>query len=257
MNTEIAEIQVEKKYPTFAENLKRREEKHERILSWLSSGEVFTTAKIVAKMFQISHKSALNTLTKMEALELLKSELHVLANSEVVTAKVSISAKILNDLLLLSAEELKSRLATLKQFKSEKVARQTRIFGMTTNGCGLVEGEERFIFKLGKTEPITIIHRLESQRMRLIAESAGWTDWTPERALMTKEKSAKDVKQDKIPDAVSKSPITKAKVAIENERTIKAESSYKEIANLYLSDQRQRQRCGVASRKIGAAIPAV
>lgn len=106
-------------------------------------------------------------------------------------------------------------------------AQDVRIFGITPMGIALAERFGNPFYQLGRTNGMQIEHRIAGQRMRLKAEAAGWTDWTPERVI----RLTPGLK--KVPDAAATSP-SGLRIAIEIERSIKTPKRYAEIIVAYL-----------------------
>lgn len=85
--------------------------------------------------------------------------------------------------------------------------------------------EPRPHFEPSKLAVVTIQHYLDTQRARLAAEAAGWSQWTPGNRL------PKNIK--KRPDAVATAP-NGHRMAIEIERSIKTLKRYESIFSFYL-----------------------
>jgi hypothetical protein len=85
--------------------------------------------------------------------------------------------------------------------------------------------EVRPCFEPSKLSLVTIQHYLDTQRARLAAEAAGWSQWIPGNRL------PKNIK--KRPDAVATLPLGD-RVAIELERSIKTIKRYEVIFSIYL-----------------------
>jgi hypothetical protein len=105
-------------------------------------------------------------------------------------------------------------------------SRKTHIYGITPHGLALMDRFDRPYFQLGRTNSAYIPHHLETQRARLAAEEAGWTDWTPGKLLHNQGLK-------KIPDAIATSPEGE-RVAIEIERHVKTPKRYEEIISAHL-----------------------
>jgi len=116
----------------------------------------------------------------------------------------------------------------LKSEAHEVRARVTKLFGITPHGLALAGCFDNPHFELGRTNPSWITHRLATQRMRIAAEAAGWTDWTPERAILNQ-----GLKLKKVPDAAATDPAGR-RVAVEIERHCKTPKRYSEIIVAYL-----------------------
>ena len=100
------------------------------------------------------------------------------------------------------------------------------LWGITDHGAGMCGVDDAPIFQLGRTNPSYIPHRLDGQRMRLAAEAAGWSDWTPERMMSGRGMT-------KVPDAAATNPGGE-RVAIEIERNAKTTKRYVEIVLAYI-----------------------
>jgi len=105
-------------------------------------------------------------------------------------------------------------------------SRKMNLYGITPHGLALMDCFDRPYFQLGRTNSSYIPHHLETQRARLAAEEAGWTDWTPGKLL-----HGQGLK--KIPDAIATSPAG-VRVAIEIERYVKTPKRYEEIISAHL-----------------------
>ena len=82
-------------------------------------------------------------------------------------------------------------------------------------------------FEPGKVAEVTVKHALDLQRLRVIAESAGWHGW------INGDRLSNLLKGGKRPDAIVISP-DGTKTAIEIERTIKTTKRYEQILASYL-----------------------
>lgn len=105
-------------------------------------------------------------------------------------------------------------------------SRKMYVYGITPHGLALMDRFDRPYFQLGRTNSTYIPHRLETQRARLAAEEAGWSDWIPGKLLYRQ-----GIK--KIPDAIATSPAG-VRVAIEIERHVKTPKRYEEIISAHL-----------------------
>jgi hypothetical protein len=103
-----------------------------------------------------------------------------------------------------------------------------RLWGITPHGAAMAGQFDAPLFELGRTNPSWIHHRLDTQRMRLAAEAAGWHEWTTERNLQGKSLK-------KVPDAAAVDPQGQ-RVAIEIERHCKTAKRYQEIILAYLQE---------------------
>lgn len=105
-------------------------------------------------------------------------------------------------------------------------SRKMHLYGITPHGLALMDRFDRPYFQLGRTNSAYIPHHLETQRARLAAEEAGWTDWTPGKLLHSRGLK-------KIPDAIATSPAG-ARVGIEIERYVKTPLRYQEVISAHL-----------------------
>ena len=156
--------------------------------------------------------------------------LEFLASGEVYT-----TTDIATDLLQITRRRAAACLAALERagaLKSETHsvnARQIKIYGVTPHGLAMADAPASApYFELGRTNPAWINHRLDTQRMRIHAEGASWSDWTPERALRLQSLK-------KIPDAVATNPAG-SRIAIEIERFAKTPKRYGELICAYLQE---------------------
>jgi len=107
--------------------------------------------------------------------------------------------------------------------------RRLQLWGVTPHGLALSDVfEDRPFFELGRTNSNYIPHHLDTQKVRLAAEDAGWADWIPGKVLY-------GTGLKKVPDAQATSPNGKS-VAIEIERHIKTPKRYAEIIAAYLQE---------------------
>lgn len=107
--------------------------------------------------------------------------------------------------------------------------KNTRLYGITTNGAIMAQSEEDdplhvVNFQPSKVNLTTLQHRIDTQLMRVSAENSGRT-WI---ALNNIEL----LKGSKLPDGMILRD-DGTKIAIEVERTAKSPKRYQEIANLY------------------------
>jgi hypothetical protein len=107
-----------------------------------------------------------------------------------------------------------------------------RIVGITAHGLAhAFDPEEpleiRPTFEPSKVKLSTLQHEVDIQLLRLQAECAGWTHWTPGARLGMSHGG------DKRPDAVALDPEKKI-VALEIERTIKSTKRYEILLSQYL-----------------------
>lgn len=104
-------------------------------------------------------------------------------------------------------------------------AHKLMIYGITAHGLAFADRLDSPEFELGRVNSAYINHHLDTQRMRLKAEAAGWTGWIPDRAMRTNG--------EKRPDAFAVAP-RGYKVAIEIERHAKSPRRYAEFIAKYL-----------------------
>ncbi|MET0013038.1 MAG: MobC family replication-relaxation protein [Sedimenticola sp.] len=107
-----------------------------------------------------------------------------------------------------------------------------RLYGITPHGVGMAQIDsdawrDRPSFEPSRVYVSTLQHRIDTQKLRLQAEAAGWSNWIPGERL------GKFTRGDKRPDAIAVSP-TGITTAIEVERTIKSKRRYEEIISHYL-----------------------
>ena len=181
---------------TYTERMARSQAKSEILLKFLGSGETFTTTDITAELLQIDRRRAAALLASLEQQAALKSESHLVSVAQ--------------------------------PGKSTKAQRAMRIFGITPHGLAMADACGGQHFELGRTNSSWINHRIDSQRMRIRAESAGWTGWITERDLRLQQLK-------KVPDAVAVSP-RGHRVAIECERHAKTPKRYAELIALYIQE---------------------
>jgi hypothetical protein len=105
-------------------------------------------------------------------------------------------------------------------------SRKMHLYGITPHGLALMDRFDRPYFQLGRTNSAYIPHHLQTQRARLAAEEAGWTDWMPGKLLHRQGLK-------KIPDAIATSP-DGDRIAIEIENYIKSLKRIEEIISAHL-----------------------
>lgn len=171
---------------------KRVHEKQTALLRFLRA-ELYTTAAIAAYVLGLDSRQAVHkTLTKME-----------------------------RDCLLCRATV------------TAPSGKKTTLWGITAHGQGLAflpdEGEqiESRTFEPGRVGLTVLEHTLDTQRLRLVAERAGWIDWT------NADRMGKWQADQKRPDALATLPDGR-RAAIECERTIKTLKRYESILASYL-----------------------
>lgn len=130
---------------------------------------------------------------------------------------------------------------SLRQFHAEEIVRcheyialggRILIWGITAHGQSLAfnldsETVSRHYFEPSKVSEFTLRHSLDIQRLRIAAESFGWTNWRNGQTLGAIEKGMNR------PDAIANDPAG-VKVALECERTIKTVKRYQVILSGYL-----------------------
>lgn len=148
------------------------------------------------------------------------------------SGEVYITAEVAADLLQIDRSRAAATMNRLERegaLKSETHdvrARYVKQWGITPHGLALADCFGNPFVELGRTNGMQLEHRAACQRMRLKAENAGWTQWTPERILRLE-------KLKKIPDAVATSPAG-TRVALEIERNVKTPKRYAELIVAYL-----------------------
>lgn len=113
------------------------------------------------------------------------------------------------------------------KFESHMVgSRKMHLYGITPHGLALMDRFDRPYFQLGRTNSAYIAHHLQTQRARLAAEEAGWTDWIPGKLLYNQGLK-------KIPDAIVTSPSAE-RIAIEIENHVKSTKRLEEVVSAHL-----------------------
>ncbi|MDE0308503.1 MAG: TraM recognition domain-containing protein [Acidiferrobacterales bacterium] len=112
-------------------------------------------------------------------------------------------------------------------------------WGITRKGVDeyqLISGvtADRPIFVKKMLNPKSVLHRLDLQRLRLVAERAGWSQWQMQRPAGLLQKSGI------YPDATVRDR-SGARVAIEVERSVKTKSDYRKILLGHLLARRARR----------------
>lgn len=115
----------------------------------------------------------------------------------------------------------------LKSEMHDVRAQDVCIFGITPHGLALADCFGNPHHELGRTNGAQIEHRIAGQRMRIRAEAAGWTAWTPERVIRLTPGLRK------LPDAAA-TDSAGHRIAVEIERSIKTPKRYAEIIVAYL-----------------------
>lgn len=110
-----------------------------------------------------------------------------------------------------------------------KFTRQ-KLYGITDHGLMLASLESPCkAFALGRTNPMFIQHHVQSQLARIQAERAGWSGWTPGKALYID--NSKRLK--KLPDSIATRPDGR-RAAIEIERFVKSPKRLQDIVATHL-----------------------
>lgn len=171
-------------------------------------------------------------MTRAECMARVKQKADVLlkflASGEVFTT-TPIAAELWNIDRSTASTSLKSleRQGFLKSEMHDVRAQDVKVWGITPHGLAMVDACGNPHHEIGRTNGAGIEHRICGQRMRLKAEAAGWTAWTPERVV----RLTPDLK--KVPDAIATDPVGKG-VAVEVERFCKTPKRYAEIIVAYL-----------------------
>jgi hypothetical protein len=152
-----------------------------------------------------------------------------LASGEVYTT-AAVAAKILglSERRAVTCMQALERDGCIKSEMHHISGRLLKLFGVTPHGLAVAGQFDAPFFELGRTNSSWITHRIETQRMRLAAEAAGWRNWQPERSLRIAGLK-------KVPDAIATDPAG-AVVAIEIERHCKTPKRYAEVISAYLQE---------------------
>ncbi|MGY5652748.1 MobC family replication-relaxation protein [Vibrio cincinnatiensis] len=179
-----------------AQRTARNEEKTRLVLRFLRD-ETWTHIDVIQQLLGIKTRSPVHGfLRKLEARELIKSE-----------------------------------------FFSVAYGRDIQIWGITPNGLAhsFDDGEEykdRPTFSVKKVTQSTMQHKLDLQRLRVLCERCGFTNWRDGSQLGLRKSGFK------VPDALV--DMNGNTVAIEVERTIKTAKRYAEIIASHLRASRDR-----------------
>jgi hypothetical protein len=116
--------------------------------------------------------------------------------------------------------------------------RPLTIWGITAHGqaCAFDPAtEEPFsaYFEPSRVSELTLAHAIDVQKLRVVAERAGWKDWTNGDRLGA-------IRDGKRPDAIAVSP-EGVRTAIECERTMKTTKRYEVILAQYLQSLRREE----------------
>lgn len=165
-----------------AARLARHSEKVNLLLTFLASGEVWTTLENAASLWTISTDAAATTLKSMV-------REHLIVREDI-------------------AAGVKAKIA---------------IYGLTPDGIAVCDSApaNTIEHQIGRLTSTNIPHSLATQRVRIVAEAAGWTDWQPGRNFYCKGFPV-------VPDAVGTDKNGK-RVAIEVERNVKSLKRRREV----------------------------
>ena len=138
----------------------------------------------------------------------------------------------------LFACERTAALATLQSLAADGLLRRVKIsptlpaiWGITS--AGLAEVDDFTSPPFEGANPLFFEHHIATQRARLRAEDAGWTNWTPGKKLLPPPGKNKGGQAPKVPDAIVTDPSGR-RIAIEIERLVKAKRKYREIIKAHL-----------------------
>jgi hypothetical protein len=192
----------------------RAQEKVRLVLRFLRD-ECWTTAEIAAQVLGVQYPAAHRTLHQMQRDHYLKSEELVLYSRDWKPSPEHAPA------------QATTEGAAVKRLTGRKVV----IWGITAHGLAYAwdlaeDVVERPAFEVGRTSPTYIAHYVGIQRLRVVAERAGWQSWCVGKFLM-------NTGLDKVPDGEAIDP-TGARVAVEFEREIKTAKRYQAIVGAYL-----------------------
>lgn len=165
----------------------RQATKRRRLLAFLSSGECWTNQDNAARMWGLSRDTAATTLRGM-------ARDHLIVREDIAVG-------------------VKARMA---------------VFGITPDGiaCCTEAPPNAAEFQLGRLQPSNIAHHLAVQRVRIVAEAAGWKSWRPGRLLYGNGLRV-------VPDAIGVD--TKGQiVAIELERNVKSLKRRREVLSAHI-----------------------
>lgn len=165
----------------------RAEEKHQRLLAFLASGETWTDAGNAAQLWKLSIDAATTTLRAMVRHRMLVRE------------DIPVGMR-----------------ATYP------------IYGISPDGIAacLVAAPNSPEHQQGRITGMNLAHHLAVQQVRIIAERAGWTLWTPGRHLY---KTGLTV----VPDALG-TDTEGQRVAIEMERNVKSLKRRREVISAHV-----------------------
>lgn len=153
--------------------------------------------------------------------------------------------------LLLSIGSRQAVHKTLTGYEKSGLIRRTSVtlsdlsrvtlWGITPNGQGWAfdpkldsKPNDRF-FEPSRVAVSVLRHSLDIQRLRIMAERAGWTEWTP--CDRTNGKWRSGIKR---PDVIARDP-HRFIIAIEVERSFKSHKRYETILSGYLMSLRRKE----------------
>jgi len=173
-----------------AEKRARNASKRATTLSFLASGECYTTLSVISDLLQVSEQTALPLLKKLIGEKILIAEANALPFSRL------------------------------------------KLYGITAHGIALTESAHPQCreFRTGTTNPSHLMHHLEGQRVRIVAERAGWTGWLPGKMLLVENER----RLKKLPDALAIRPDGR-RVAVEIERFVKSRQRMAGIMGAHLA----------------------
>lgn len=138
---------------TYAEKQARAEFKRRTLLSFLASGEVWTTLTVVAQLLNTTERTALRLLQSLVAEHLLKVDIGIVPHSNLKLYGITAHGLAVCDT---SHDKCKE-------------------------------------FAIGRTNPSFVTHHLQSQLVRICMERAGWTDFVPGKLLYSKSSKGQKI----------------------------------------------------------------
>lgn len=150
---------------------------------------------------------------------------------EFLDGEVYTTATIVSDLLACSrptANRTLSSMVKARELKSEPhfvEGHKVFVYGITQHGLALANGSGK-AFELGRTSSAYIPHHIQTQRARLSAERAGWTNWKPGKTLYNQNLK-------KVPDAIGTSAAGLI-IGVEIECHVKSSRRLEEIVAAHL-----------------------
>jgi hypothetical protein len=147
--------------------------------------------------------------------------------------------------------------STMKQYERDGLVQMVEIptgagkakincWGLTQHGYAMsFTSDEEYsdgrIIAKSKIAPSTMNHRIDIQRLRVMMEKQGYTDWVSDFSFKAKKDQASIKKLgDKWPDAIAQHPDGYL-VAFEVERTVKSKKRYGEILVSHLKARKAGQ----------------